>query len=60
VYDPRTEGWQSLEPIPAAVHGVTGAAFIDGPIHLTGGGLMRGGSSGSTLHQVLQATVDCS
>jgi len=57
--DPRTNSWQSLEPVPTPVHGVTGAAYIDGWIHLMGGGLTRGGSSGSTLHQAFRAAVDC-
>ena len=44
--------WFRLEPLPTAVHGVTGAAFLNGWIHLPGGGTMVGGSSGSTIHQV--------
>jgi N-acetylneuraminic acid mutarotase len=59
VYDPRTDTWHSLEPIPIPVHGVTGAAYIDGWIHLPGGGVSRGGNSGSTIHQVFQAVMDC-
>jgi N-acetylneuraminic acid mutarotase len=60
VYDPRTDTWSSLEPIPTPVHGVTGAAFLNGWIHLPGGGTTRGGNSGNTIHQVFQAVVDCS
>lgn len=59
VYNPRTNTWQSLEPIPTPVHGVTGAAYIDGLIHLPGGGVSRGGSSGSTIHQAFRAEVAC-
>lgn len=59
VYDPRTNTWHGLEPIPTPVHGVTGAAYLDGWIHLPGGGVARGGSSGSTIHQVFRAVVDC-
>jgi N-acetylneuraminic acid mutarotase len=59
VYDPRSDSWQSLEPIPTPVHGVTGSAFLDGWIHLPGGGIARGGNSGSTIHQVFQAIVSC-
>jgi hypothetical protein len=44
--------WFRLEPLPTAVHGVTGSAFINGWIHLPGGGTAQGGSSGSTIHQV--------
>lgn len=59
VYDPRTDSWQSLESMQIPVHGVTGSAYIDGWIHAPGGGIMRGGSSGSTLHQVFRAMVSC-
>jgi N-acetylneuraminic acid mutarotase len=59
VYDPRIDAWRSLEPIPTPVHGVTGAAYLDGWIHLAGGGTLRGGSSGSTLHQTFRAPVSC-
>ncbi len=37
----------------------SGAAFIDGWIHLVGGGTLRGGNSGSTLHQIFRADVAC-
>jgi len=59
VYDPWTDSWQSLEPIPTPVHGVTGAAYLNGWIHLPGGGVARGGNSGSTIHQMFQAVVGC-
>jgi len=36
--------------MPIAVHGVTGPAFINGYIHLSGCGTAQGGSSGSTCH----------
>ena len=59
VYDPATDCWRRLAPLPVPVHGVTGAAFIDGWVHLPGGGTRRGGSSGSTLHRVFRAGRDC-
>lgn len=59
VYNPVTDSWTSLEPMPIPVHGVTGAAFIDGWIHLPGGGVEQGGSSGSTIHQVFRPTMQC-
>ncbi|MBM2810069.1 MAG: hypothetical protein HW416_828 [Chloroflexi bacterium] len=59
VYNPVTDSWQSLEPIPVPVHGVTGAAYVDGWIHLPGGGISRGGNSGATIHQVFRADVAC-
>src|SRR5687768_10692907 len=58
-YNPASDTWHALEPMPIAVHGVTGLAFIDGNIHLPGGGTAQGGSSGSTIHQVYRPGVSC-
>lgn len=52
MYVPAQNRWYALEPLPIAVHGVTRAAFVNGWIHLPGGGTSTGGSSGATLHQV--------
>ena len=52
MYVPTQDRWYELEPLPVAVHGVTGSAVVNGWIHLPGGGTSTGGSSGSTLHQV--------
>jgi len=60
VYNPVTDTWYSLEPLPIRVHGVTGLGVIDNWIHLPGGGIMRGGSSGSVLHQAFWAEMNCS
>lgn len=60
VYNPITDTWHSLEPLPIRVHGVTGLSVIDNWIHLPGGGIMRGGSSGSVLHQAFWAEMTCS
>jgi len=38
--------------LPIAAHGVTGAAFVNGWIHLPAGGTSSGGSSGAPPHQV--------
>lgn len=59
VYNPVTDTWHSLEPLPIPVHGVTGSAYVNGWIHLPSGGISRGGSSGSTLHQAFRADVEC-
>jgi N-acetylneuraminic acid mutarotase len=59
LYDPAAGSWRSLDPMPTPVHGVTGAAFLDGLIYLPGGGTAVGGSSGSTLHQVVTAPMSC-
>lgn len=37
VYDPFTNRWLSLAPMPIPVHGVMGAAFMNGLIYLPGG-----------------------
>jgi len=54
VYDPARNVWIKLPPMPVPVHGVTGCSFINGLIHLTGGGMMEGGASGGVLHQVFR------
>lgn len=54
VYHPATNTWVRLRPMPVAVHGVTGASFVNGVIHLTGGGIADGGENGTTLHQVFR------
>lgn len=59
VYNPASDTWRSLPSLPIPVHGVTGAAFLDGWIHLAGGGTSRGGNSGSTLHQVFRVAGTC-
>lgn len=59
VYNPKTDSWTSLDPMPIPVHGVTGAAVIDGWIHLPGGGKRIGGSSGDRIHQVVRASLNC-
>ena len=52
MYDVALNRWYRLEPLPTAIHGVTGAAYVNGFIHAPGGGTSTGGSSGSLIHQV--------
>jgi N-acetylneuraminic acid mutarotase len=52
MFIPALNRWFRLESLPVPVHGVTGAAYLNGWIHLPGGGTSTGGSSGSTIHQV--------
>ena len=59
VYNPKTDRWTALARLPTPVHGVTGAAFIDGIIFIPGGGTMQGGSSGSTIFQTYRPDVRC-
>ncbi len=51
-YDPRTNTWHALTPMPTPTHGLTRAAILDGRIHVPGGAVSLGGNSGTTLHQV--------
>jgi N-acetylneuraminic acid mutarotase len=59
VYDPVKQEWTSLADMPFPVHGVTGAAFVDGVIHAPGGGVEAGGRSGSHLNQVFIPEMKC-
>lgn len=58
-YDPRSDTWTQLAPIPTPVHGVTGAVYFNNWVHLVGGGIARGGNSGSTLHQAFRPSMSC-
>ena len=58
-YDPRTDTWHSLTPMPTPTHGVSHAVFLDGRIHVPGGAVTAGGNTGSTLHQVYQPERRC-
>jgi N-acetylneuraminic acid mutarotase len=59
VYNPVTNTWTSLGRMPIPVHGVTGAAFLNGLIYLPGGGTSQGGNSGSRNHQVFRPDIVC-
>jgi N-acetylneuraminic acid mutarotase len=58
-YDPTTDSWHRLADMPIPIHGVTGSAFVDGLIWITGGGIDTGGSSGSHHNQVYRPDVVC-
>jgi hypothetical protein len=59
VYDARSDEWTCVAKLPTPVHGVTGAAFIDGLIYIPGGGTSQGGSSGSRILQVYRPDMRC-
>jgi len=59
VYNPRTNTWTQLLPLPTPIHGVTGAAFVGGLIFMPGGGIASGGSSGSNIFQVYRPAMSC-
>jgi N-acetylneuraminic acid mutarotase len=54
LYDPGKNEWRSLQPIPQAMHGLTGAGYLDGWILIPGGATRRG-VSGQDLTLQLQA-----
>ncbi len=58
-YDPRNDKWTKLPDMAIPVHGVTGAAFVNGLIWVTGGGISNGGSSGTKLNQIYRPNVSC-
>jgi N-acetylneuraminic acid mutarotase len=59
VYDPIGNRWTELADLPTPIHGVTGAAFVDGVIYMPGGGTQQGGSSGSRIFQVYRPDIRC-
>lgn len=58
-YDARVDRWTRLRDMPIPVHGVTGSAFVNGFIWVTGGGTSLGGNFGSLHNQVFRPTVSC-
>jgi N-acetylneuraminic acid mutarotase len=59
VYDPRSDSWTRLADMPVPVHGVTGSAFVNGVIHIPGGGQGVGGRSPGTLYQTYRPEMAC-
>ncbi len=59
VYNPRTNTWTALADLPTPIHGVSGAAFVNGLIYMPGGGTQQGGSSGSRIFQVYRPAMTC-
>lgn len=58
-YDPQTDTWHSLAPMPTPTHGLVGAAFVNGRIHLPGGSITIGGGTGTVIHQVYRPQMSC-
>lgn len=61
LYDPGTDSWRSLAPMPLPTHGLTGAAYLDGWVHIPGGATRRGvsGPDVTVKHQVFRADATC-
>ncbi|MCC7372219.1 MAG: kelch-like protein [Chloroflexi bacterium] len=58
LYDPATNSWHSLPPLPTAMHGITGAAFLDGLIYVPGGATRRGVSGQDVTLKLQTLTVE--
>ncbi len=58
-FDPRTGAWIAFAPMPTPTHGLVGAAFIGGDIHIPGGSVTIGGGTGSVIHQVYRPSGAC-
>ncbi|MNL43455.1 Kelch motif protein [compost metagenome] len=52
VYDPASDRWRALPPLPTPRHGL-GAATLGNRIHVIGGGTRVGGDHASAVHEVL-------
>lgn len=59
MYNPRTNSWTTLAPMPTPTHGLIGGAFIDGVIYLPGGAVTQGTASASTIHWKYRPEVRC-
>ncbi len=51
-YDPATDTWATMAPMPTPRHG-TGAAVVGDAIYIPGGGLVRSGSRPSDANEAL-------
>jgi len=58
-YNPRTDSWTTLSPMPTPTHGLVGAAVVDGMMHLPGGSVTIGGGTGSVLHWLYRPEMSC-
>jgi len=52
-YNPGDNSWHSDPPLPLAIHGLTGAGFLNGGIYIPGGAT-RAGVSGNDVSMKLQ------
>jgi N-acetylneuraminic acid mutarotase len=58
-YNPRTDTWISLPPMPTPTHGLVGGAFVGGLIHLPGGSVTQGTATASSLHWQYRPSLSC-
>lgn len=59
-FDPTTESWRTLEPMPTARHGIQ-AAECNGGLYVVAGAMDQGGSPETTIHEAffLDGATDC-
>ena len=53
VYNPRTDAWTRLAPLPVPIHGLNGVPVVNGDLYIAGGASARG-VSGANVSQRLQ------
>ncbi len=58
-YDPATDTWHRLAPMPLPTHGLTGAAFLNDLIYIPGGAISWGVSEVTTKLQVYRPDRPC-
>jgi N-acetylneuraminic acid mutarotase len=61
MFNPRTNEWVRLQPMPLPTHGLTGAAAIGGSVYIPGGAIARGvsGPDVSLKLQVYRGDTVC-
>ncbi len=61
MFNPRTNEWVRLQPMPLPTHGLTGAAAIGGSVYIPGGAIARGvsGPDVSLKLQVYKGDTVC-
>ncbi|MBM3450095.1 MAG: kelch-like protein [Armatimonadetes bacterium] len=59
-YNPRTDSWTRLAPMPTPTHGLGAAAVFNDGIHLPGGSITIGGGTGTVIHWIYRPTMTCS
>ena len=55
-YDPGTDTWTAMVPMPTPRHG-TGAAVVGNAIYIPAGGLVTGGSRPATTNEAFTLTI---
>jgi N-acetylneuraminic acid mutarotase len=58
-YDPRTDSWITLAPMPTPTHGLVGGAVVNGRIHLPGGSVAQGTATASSIHWTYRPSITC-